>query len=123
LVNNRFIPRAQPRGTGNGNGGAVGYVQVTVAESPYTVQDGDNIIGVDSSGGPVTIVFPLAANIGVNWWLVNDETGAAGRGTEIFITTTGGETIDTIAPPVVLSVPFADTGVYSDGVSQFFTYG
>lgn len=81
--------------TGSGNtvtvastGVAYQYVNVTFADSPYTVLLVDTYISVDSSGGAVTILLPNDALLGEPY-VVKDRTGDAATN-NITITTVGG---------------------------------
>lgn len=64
------------------------YVNVTFADSPYTVLITDTYVSVDSSGGPVTLLFPNSALLGEPY-VVKDRTGSAAAN-NITVTTVGG---------------------------------
>lgn len=66
----------------------VAYTSVNNAASPYTVLSTDYYLGVDTSGGTVTIRLPNAPSIG-RIFVVKDKTGTSATNA-ITITTVGG---------------------------------
>lgn len=77
---------------------------VNFAMSPYTPVPADVILLVDTSGGAVSIVMPLAAARGELGLEVKDVTGNADPN-NITITFTGGQTMDGRSS-VVINNPF-----------------
>lgn len=99
--------------------GVVGAsVLVTAAMSPYTPPARITDLLVDTTGGAVTIVLPLAAARDGLPVLIKDVTGNADVN-NITINSTAPETVDTLST-IVLSNPFAffraspKTGGYFD---------
>lgn len=94
-------------GTGGGGGGGgvvlLNVTEVTFAQSPYTVVPGDAFIGVDTTGGPVTIVFPTNPPVGVTYIVkdiasnadVNNITLTDVSGTDSFDNTVGSYVMNT----------------------------
>jgi hypothetical protein len=69
------------------------FTYIDVNSSPYTVLNDDVYLSVDSTGGPITILFPNSALLGEPF-IVKDRTGTAATH-NITITTVGGSvTID-----------------------------
>lgn len=71
------------------------YKPVNSAASPYTVLVTDQYIGVDSSGGAVTILLPDAPTIG-QYWTIKDATGSAATHNITISTVSGTVPIDAI---------------------------
>ncbi|MCP4242338.1 MAG: hypothetical protein GY772_17425 [bacterium] len=104
-----------------GTPGNRNYVHITIADSPYSALVTDDIIGVDTSGGVVTVLLPTAAAVGPGkTYIVKDESGDASSD-PILINAAGGDLIDGNANfPVRFSRGSAQ--VYSDGGTDFFVY-
>lgn len=69
------------------------FTYIDVNTSPYTVLTDDVYLSVDSTGGPITIIFPNPALVGEPY-IVKDRTGTSAVN-NITITTVGGvATID-----------------------------
>jgi hypothetical protein len=64
------------------------YTNVNAAASPYTVLSTDDYLSVDTSSGPVTLLFPNAPTARQTW-TVKDRTGNAATN-NITLTTPGG---------------------------------
>ena len=79
----------------------------------YTLLDSDIIVGVDSSGGIVTVTLASAQTQKGKCYIINDEGGAAATNT-ITIDTEGSENIDGSAT-ATLTVNNSTLRVYSDG--------
>ncbi len=84
----------------------------------YTATVNDYLIGVDTTGGAVTITLPSAGAIAGKVFVINDEGGNAGTA-NITIATEGSETIDGSATATI-STNYASLKIYSDG-TNFFT--
>jgi hypothetical protein len=83
----------------------------------YTTTLGDGIIGVDSSGGAVTISLGTATAVQGFSISIQDEGGAAGTNT-ITIDTEGAELVNGAAS-VTITTNYAKLDVYSDGTNFF----
>lgn len=89
--------------------------------SDYTVSVSDYFIGVNSSGGVVTISLPDAANTSDGQtFIIKDEGGAANTNV-INVSADGSQTIDG-ENSVVLESPHASIQLYSNGVDKFFIF-
>ena len=94
------------------------YRAVTTANSPYTVVAGDNILGVNSTAGPVAITLPTAASSATGHMItIKDEAGQA-ESNAITVAAAVGQTIDGSAN-VVINVPRASIRVYCNGTAWF----
>lgn len=69
------------------------FTYVNVDMSPYFVLDDDVYLSVDSSGGPVTLLFPDAAFTGEPY-IAKDRTGSAAINNITITTVSGIDTID-----------------------------
>ena len=89
----------------------------------YTVTTADYYIGVDSSGGAVTLTLPAAAAaLDGQTWVIKDEGGSANSNN---ITVTGsGVAAETIegTNKVVLESAYGALSLYCDGGTKFFVY-
>jgi len=83
----------------------------------YTATVNDYIIGVDTTGGAVTITLASALVSAGAVYIIKDEGGDAGSN-NITIATEGSETIDGAASKTV-STNYATTRLYSDGTNWF----
>jgi len=84
----------------------------------YTATTSDEIIGVDSSGGTVTITLPAAATVASGTvYTVKDEGGAASTN-KITIDGNGAETIDGAATHDII-VDYDSRTVYTDGTGWY----
>ena len=97
--------------------GALSVKRASV-NADYTTS-GDTIVGVDSSGGAVTVRLSSSDAQAGRVVIVKDEGGKAGTN-NITITTEGGETIDGGAS-VTISSNYGVVRLYSDG-SNWFTF-
>jgi len=97
------------------------YIHIAIADSPYSALVSDDIIGVDTSGGIVTVVLPSAAAVGAGKTLiVKDESGNASTN-PILVDGSVGDTVDGAANfPVRFDLGSAQ--FYSDGGTAFFVY-
>jgi hypothetical protein len=80
--------------------------------------DYNQIVPVDTSGGPVPVILPPALDHAGEWIIVKDLGGAAGI-SPITILTTGGDVIDVPGPPPVIGVAFGALMFHSDGVATW----
>lgn len=88
-------------------------------DNDYTASTDDVIIGVDTSGGAVTITLPSAGAVAGKVYVIHDEGGDAGTNA-ITIATEGSETIDGNSSATINS-NYGTLRIYSDG-TNFFTF-
>ena len=89
------------------------YTSVNHAASPYTVLAADDFIGVDSSGGVVSILLPNAPATG-RVYTIKDSTGSAATN-NITVTTVGGAVNIDGATSFVLNTNYEAIDVLFDG--------
>lgn len=109
-------------GTGGGGGGGgvvlLNVTEVTFAQSPYTVVPGNAFIGVDTTAGPVTLVFPTNPPVGTTYYIkdvgsqaeVNNITLTDVSGTDFFDNVVGSYVMNTENQSV--SLIYFGTGNY-----------
>lgn len=94
----------------------------TATASPYTVQDTDNLVLVDSATNPFVVQLPAAADRGTVLYVKNLSAGVVVR-----VTPDSTETIDGLAAyysiPAAVSPLFPTAAFYSDGVSSWWILG
>jgi len=91
------------------------FTYVDVASSPYTVLTDDVYLSVDSSGGPITILFPNSALSGEPY-IVKDRTGNASVN-NITVTTVGGTvTIDGVTS-FLMDSAYQSISLVGNGIS------
>jgi len=97
------------------------YVHIGIGDSPYAALVTDDIIGVDTSGGIVTVVLPGSAAVSSGkTFIVKDETGDASTN-PILVDATPGDTIDgALNFPVNFGRGSAQ--LYADGGTAYFVY-
>lgn len=97
-------------------------VAVTNAESPYAVLPADEIVGVDTTTAAVTVTLPQISAIGggnnYRKYYIVDEGGNA-TVNNITVATTGGNTINKNASPMIMAVGHMSITLYSDGASNW----
>jgi hypothetical protein len=89
------------------------YVDVTM--SPYTVLFDDVYLSVDTSGGPVTILFPDAAYTGEPY-IVKDRTGNASTNHITITTVSGTDTFDGVTS-FVMDTAYQSISFVGNGTS------
>lgn len=89
----------------------------TSTSSNYTASVDDCIIGVDTSGGAVTVTLPSAGAVAGKVFVIHDEGGSAGTN-NITVATEGSETIDGNSTATINS-NYGSLRVYSDGTNYF----
>lgn len=89
----------------------------TSKSADYTTTGNDVIVGVDSSGGAVTITLASATVTAGRMVIIKDEGGQAGTN-NITIATEGSETIDGAASKTI-STNYGVLRLYSDGTNWF----
>jgi putative heme iron utilization protein len=86
----------------------------------YTVADSDYYIGVDSSGGAVTLTLPAAATFSNGQtWVIKDEAGAANSNNIKITASAGTNTIDG-QNYILLESPYASVQLYCNGAAKYF---
>ena len=86
----------------------------------YTVTTADYIVGVDTTGGAVTVTFPAAATaLDGQTWIIKDEGGNASSNN---IKITGSANTNTIdgQKDIVLESDNAAVQIYCDGATKYF---
>ena len=83
----------------------------------YTMLVTDVIVGVDTSGGAVTITLPLASNADNRMYYIVDEGGAAGTN-NITVNRSGSDTISG-APTLSINTHYGRIVFYSNGSNWF----
>lgn len=96
-------------------GGNQPTMQVTAAQSPYTVLSTDGVLLVNSTAGAVTVTLPTAAGRAGKSYTVKDWKGQAATNA-ITVATTGGQTIDGSASATISKAYYA-LAVISDGTN------
>lgn len=91
------------------------YTLVTNAMSPYTVSGTDNYIGVDSSGGPVSILLPNATTQ-ARTFTIKDRAGDADTN-NITITTVGGVTTIDGSTSIVIETSYQSVNIIYNGAA------
>ena len=95
---------------------------ITNLESPYTILATDEIIGVDTTNAAVTITLPQISTIGgtnnYKKYHIVDEGGNSSIN-NITVNTTGGNTINKIASPMLINVDHTSITLYNNGVSNW----
>ena len=90
--------------------------------SAYTVAVDDHIIGVDTSGGTVTITLPDADTFTSGQVFIIKDEGASAASNNITITTdTSGDKIDG-SNSVLLDSDRASVNIYTDGSANYYIY-
>ena len=91
---------------------------VSSSDSPYSVSTSTDYLLVQTSGGVVRVVLPLAADMGSGRrFMIKDSTGNATTN-NITIAVSGTDTIDG-ASSFTVDVNFASVSVLSDGSNWF----
>jgi hypothetical protein len=90
--------------------------------SAYTMAVDDHIIGVDTSGGTVTITLPDADTFTAGQVFIIKDEGANAASNNITITTdTSGDKIDG-SNSVLLDSDRASVNIYTDGSANYYIY-
>ena len=97
------------------NGSVASYTAITDADSPYTVLTSDYYISVDSSGAPVTLLFPDAATA-YQSFIVKDRTGSA-LANNITLTTVGGVVLLDGGTSFVMNSNYESVNLLGNGTS------
>lgn len=95
---------------------------VTNTESPYAILATDEIIGIDTSSGVVTVTLPQISTIGgtnnYRKYHIVDEGGNSDIN-NITVNTTGGDTINKSTSPMLITVDHTSITLYNDGISNW----
>lgn len=90
---------------------------IVVGDSPYTALEADVVVGVDSSGGAITVNLPLAADVPAGKMVIVQDEGNNAGTANITIAASGADTLVGVASIA------ADDGratAYSDGVDTWY---
>ena len=97
-------------------------VNRTTKTANYTLARDDYIIGVDTSGGAITIALPDASTFSAGQlFVIKDERGVAGTNNITISASTDGQSIDG-DNTIVLDTNRAALSVYTNGSSAYFIY-
>ena len=100
--------------------GGIIYKRVLKSDD-YTITTTDYFIGVDSSGGEVTLTLPSAnATTSGQSWIIKDEAGSANTN-NVVVSRASSDTIDG-QNTIVLESPYASVQLYCNGVNKYFVY-
>jgi hypothetical protein len=105
--------------TSSSGSSTLAYTLVNNAASPYTVLSSDQFIGVDSSGGGVTILLPNAPTTGTSFY-IKDAAGFAGI-FFITITTVGGVVLLDAAATYTIQYLYGSINLLFNG-TQYLIY-
>jgi hypothetical protein len=105
--------------TSSSGSSTLAYTAVNNAASPYTVLSSDQFIGVDSSGGAVTILLPNAPTTGTSFY-IKDATGSAGINF-ITVTTVGGTVLLDAAAIYTIQYLYGSINLLFNG-TQYLIY-
>lgn len=94
-----------------------GKVTVATKTENYTVGAHDRIVGVDASGGAVTVTLPSALCVTGRGYIIKDIGGSAASN-NITVATEGAETIDGSATDTI-DTNYGSAGYFSDGSNWF----
>jgi hypothetical protein len=85
----------------------------------YAISTADYFVGVNSSGGALTLTLP-SANAATNGqtWIIKDEGGAA-HTNNVTVSRAGSDTIDG-QNTIVLESPYASIQLYCNGSDKYF---
>lgn len=91
-----------------------GYLRVgyrAVVATPDAVVSGDCLLGIQVN--PCVVNLPSVVGLGTGYLLtIKDETGLAAIPTPITITPNGVETIDGVAAPITIVLPYGSVDLY-----------
>jgi hypothetical protein len=89
--------------------------------SNYTITKSNYIIGVDSTGGSVTVTLPDAGTLSSGQVFVVKDEGGDAFNNNILISASGSQKINN-TNTAVLQVPYVSIQLYCDGTSKFFIF-
>lgn len=113
--------------SGGGGGGSSTYTRTSVTNimSPYTVLISDEIVGIDTTGGMVTVILPQISSIGgdnnYKRFYIVDEGGNASSN-NITVNTTGGDTINKQVSPMLINVSHTSISLYNNGINNWVIF-
>jgi len=93
-------------------------VHVVSKSANYTVQEGDYIIGVDTTSSAVTVTIPTALVRKAGYVLIIDDKGGNAGSNNITVATEGSEKIDGAASATI-STDYASLALYTDGSNWY----
>jgi len=106
-------------GGGTGGGGSGATYNVVTTTSNYTVTTANYYIGMNTSGGSLTVTHPSAASVGAGKTYIFKDVGGAVENNPAFITTNGIDTIDGFTT-ISVDSPSSSFGLYSDGINGWY---
>jgi hypothetical protein len=86
----------------------------------YTLQGGEQLLAVTSTGAPRALTLPLAASVPLSLPLVVKDEGGGAATNNITVNRAGADTIDG-ATSKVINTNYGFVRLYSDGVSKWFS--
>jgi hypothetical protein len=89
--------------------------------SNYTITKSNHIIGVDSTGGSVTVTLPDASTLSSGQVFVVKDEGGDAFNNNILISASGSQKINN-TNTAVLQVPYVSIQLYCDGTNKFFIF-
>ena len=87
----------------------------------YTITKSNYIIGVDSTGGSVTVTLPDAGTLSSGQVFVVKDEGGDAFNNNILISASGSQKINN-TNTAVLQVPYVSIQLYCDGTNKFFIF-
>jgi hypothetical protein len=96
------------------------FNRVSIA-SNYIINKSNYIIGVDSTGGSVTVTLPDASTLSNGQVFVVKDEGGDAFNNNIFISASGSQKINN-TNTAVLQVPYVSIQLYCDGTNKFFIF-
>ena len=114
----QFRVDAQNNVTSISTGVVFNRVSVT---SNYTITKSNYIIGVDSTGGSITVTLPDASTLSSGQVFVVKDEGGDAFNNNILISASGSQKINN-TNTAVLQVPYVSIQLYCDGTNKFFIF-
>lgn len=97
------------------------FVRTAVSTSPYSVLESDEFVGVDSSGGAITVNLPEISGLSAQKRVyITDEAGTAATN-NITIATAGSDTV-LGAASLVINQNYSSYSLYSDGGTKWVVF-
>ena len=99
-------------------GQAMHVISITVANSPYTADEEDGLIVVDTAGGAVSMTLPDPTLLPGAWMIIKDGSGNCSPTDSITVNAPSGTTVDK-QQSLSLTASFEALNVISNGVEWF----
>jgi hypothetical protein len=90
---------------------------IVVGDSPYPALETDGIVGVDSSGGAITVNLPLAADVPEGKTIIIQDEGSNATAANITIAASG---TDTLVGVAAITADDGRATAYSNGVDTWY---